>query len=88
MQKKLSDDFKKAVEFRAASADLLTNYNDAFDLTELGKLAIDYSDGVIAADSNVSETLMAYANEKKLPVLSYPGDEQFTAYTDFFQSLL
>ena len=88
LQNKLSDDFKKAVEFRTASADLLANYNDAFDLTELGKLAIDYSDGVIAADSNVSETLMAYANEKKLPVLSYPGDEQFTAYTDFFQSLL
>ena len=88
LKNKLSDDFKKAVEFRTASADLLANYNDAFDLTELGKLAIDYSDGVIAADSNVSETLMAYANEKKLPVLSYPGDEQFTAYTDFFQSLL
>ena len=51
----LGSNFKKCVEFREAKADLLNKYNDDFSFEDLGKLAIDYSDGVIAAHKSVDK---------------------------------
>ena len=84
----LSTNFKKCLEFRTATQDLLKPYNDAFDIMELGKLAIDYSDGVIEAGAQVNAELMQYARDKQCPILDYPGDNYAAAYTDFFNSIL
>ena len=51
----LDDNFKKSIEFRDAKASLLKKYNDQFDFEELSKLAIDYSDGVIAGCNDVDK---------------------------------
>ena len=46
--------------------DLLKPYNDNFDFDELGRLAIDYSDGIIQkSDKEVNSDLLKYATEKK-----------------------
>ena len=45
----LGENFKDCVEYRDAKASLLDTYKAKFDFTELGKLAIDYSDGIIEA---------------------------------------
>ena len=74
LQKDLGQNFKKCVEFREAKADLLAPYNDQFDFEELGKLAIDYSDGVILAQKNVNKTLLKYTNDKKIPLLKFNED--------------
>ena len=66
----LDPNFKRCLEFREATAELLTPYKDLFDFDELGKLAIDYSDGVVEPVSNVNADLLSYAKDKNIPVLS------------------
>ena len=75
------------VEFREAKADLLKKYNDNFNFEELGKLAIDYSDGVIAANADVNEALMQYASDKNIPTLPYPGEDFGAAYEEFYEKI-
>ena len=83
----LGTNFKKCVEFREAKASLLKKYNDNFDFEELGKLAIDYSDGVIAAHQDVNEGLLQYADAAGVPTLAYPGEDFAQAYEDFYEKI-
>lgn len=83
-----SENFKKCVEFRDAKADLLKKYADPFTFDELGKLAIDYSDGVIAANKNVSKELIKYAKGNNVPLLAYPGEDFADAYDNFYEKIL
>ncbi len=86
VQKELGTKFKQCLPFRDAKAELLAPYNDNFDFLELGKMAIDYSDGVIQAQSEVNDNLMQYARDKGLPLLPYTED--FAAiYEDFYENL-
>lgn len=87
MKNGLDDNFKKCVEFREATSELLASYNDKFDFRELGKMAIDFSDGVIAAEADSNATLMEYAKTKGIPTLDY-ADEDFTeAYKTFLEQI-
>ena len=78
----LGTNFKKCLEFRETTADLLTGYNDNFDFVEMGKLAIDYSDGVILSSPEVNKTLENYAATKGIPLLGYQEDfaESYEAF--------
>ena len=84
LNKDLGDNFKKCLEFRDAREELLKDYNDNFDFTELGKLAIDYSDGIIQAAEKVNEVLLNYAKDKNIPVLGYYEDfaNEYEAFYD------
>lgn len=86
LEKDLGTNFKKCLEFREAQAELLQNYSDNFDFIELGKLAIDYSDGIVQADSVVNETLLDYAKTKDIPLLGYQQDFADT-YETFYEQL-
>ena len=81
------DNFKHCVEFREAKAELLKPYADKFDFFELGKLAIDYSDGVVEASQKANGNLLKYAQEKGLPILNYPGEDFGKAYKDFYNQI-
>ena len=83
----LGSNFKSYVEFRDAKSDLLTGYSDNFDCEELGKLAINYSDGVVASDADVSKTLMKYAKDKGIPTLGYQGEDFGDAYEAFYDQI-
>ncbi len=83
-----SENFKKCVEFRDAKADLLKKYSVPFTFDELGKLAMDYSDGVIAANKNVSKELIKYAKGNNVPFLAYPGEDFADAYDNFYEKIL
>ena len=84
----LGENFKKTLEFKNANEGLLKPYNDNFDLIELGKLAIDYSDGVIEGGMSIKESLIKYTQDKQLPLLNYPGEDYKQAYIDFFNKLI
>lgn len=84
LKKDFGDNFKHCLEFREASADLLGKYKDQFDFEELGKLAIDYSDGVIAADKEVNPILLDHTKSLQLPLLEYPGEDYADAYSKFY----
>ena len=87
LKSSLSPNFKKCIEFREAKADLLKKYNDIFTFEELGKLAIDYSDGVIAAHKDVSQELLSYAKGNNIPTLEYPGEDFSAAYEEFYEKI-
>lgn len=87
LNSELGDNFKRCVEFRDAKAELLKKYNDKFDFEELGKLAIDYSDGVIAANKDVNEKLLKYAKSNNIPTLAYPGEDFGDAYEAFYEQI-
>lgn len=80
-------DFKRCLQYKDINTDMLKAYADDFDLKELGKLAIDYSDGVIQMADNVNPELIAYTNEKNIPLLPYPGEDFIDAYLNFYDKL-
>ena len=81
--------FKHCVEFREAKSSLLSSYSDDFNFVDLGKLAIDFSDGIVEAGSEVNSVLMDYAKSKGIPVMDYPGAEDYSdAYDQFYTRLL
>ena len=83
----LGSNFKQCVEFREATVDLLKKYKDNFDFDELNKMAIDYSDGVIAAHKDVNPELLKYAAANNVPSLAYPGEDFYSAYEDFYEKI-
>ena len=87
MTSNLDANFKKCIEFRDAKTSLLKKYNDQFDFAELSKLAIDYSDGVIAGSSKVDKKLLKYAADNNIPTLQYPGEDFQNAYEEFYEKI-
>ena len=71
----LDPNFKRCLEFRDATPELLKPYKDLFNFDELCKLAIDYSDGVIEGIKGVNKDLLAYASEKNIPVIHSTEDK-------------
>ena len=80
----LGTNFKKCVEFRDAKASLLNVYQDNFSIVDLGKLAIDYSDGIVQAEKEVNEILLQHTKNKGIPLLPYTPDfaEAYEAFYD------
>ena len=89
LKSELGDGFKKGIEYKDAKMELLNKYNTKFDFIELGKLAIDYSDGIVEAGNEVNAELLKYATDKNLPLLKYPGKENIgDSYDQFYQQIL
>ena len=86
LQNDLGQNFKKCVEFRDAKAELLAPYNDNFDFHEMGKLAIDYSDGIVLATADVNQKLVDYTKEKQIPLLDFKEDF-VDAYEEFYKQI-
>ena len=86
LNKDLGSKFKRCLAFRDAKPELLASYNDNFDIEELGKLAIDYSDGIIQAEPDVNTSLLDYANKKGIELLPYHEDFA-AAYEEFYDKI-
>ena len=85
----LGEIFKNSIEFRTAKKSLLDKYNEHFDFIELGKLAIDYSDGVVEAGENVNDELLQYSHDANKLVMKYPGTENIgNAYDSFYDEII
>ena len=83
----LGTNFKQYVDFRDAKAELLDGYKSDFDFVELGKLAIDYSDGVVEGEEGVNPILLEYAKEKEKPMLGFTGNDFEEPYTNFINEV-
>jgi starch synthase len=56
---------------------------------EICKLAVAYSDGLAISSEHVNENVVAFARERGIPVMEYPGAENYAdAYNDFFQKII
>lgn len=83
----LGENIKKCLPFRDAKAGLLKKYNDDFDFMELGKLAIDYSDGIVEACGDANADLLAYAKKGGMPLMDYPGNDFADKYDSFYSQI-
>ena len=70
----MGPNFKQSIEYRDAKPELLTAYKDNFDFEELGKLAIDFSDGIMFAQEETNKALLDYVGTKNIPVLPFAED--------------
>ncbi len=86
----LGSNFKRCLEFRSAEAKMLDKYGDNFDFIELGKLALDYSDGIIKTSDKVNKDLINYASEINIPMIQQPQDQADikAKYTEFYNNIL
>lgn len=85
----LDDNFKHSLEFKEANSKVLEKYNERFDFIELGKLAIDYSDGIVKVNDNVNDDLLKYAQANDKPVFKHStAEEAQNDYTTFYNKLL
>lgn len=82
----LGTKFKRCLAYRDAKAELLSGYADQFDLFELGKLAVDYSDGVVNAQPEVNRELLAHVQQKNIPLLEY-SEEYAARIEQFYEQL-
>lgn len=85
----LGEKFRRSVDFRDAKMELLNKYNEKFDYTELFKLAIDYSDGVVEAGNEINPELLQYAVDNNKPIMRNPdGQALGDAYDAFYDQVL
>lgn len=82
----LGENFKQCIDFRDAKTELLSKYNSDFNVTELGKLAIDYSDGIIVSSKKVGKELVDYAKKSGTPLLTHKEDFA-DAYESFYDMI-
>lgn len=80
--------FKKSLEFAEAKSNVLNNYSEQFNYTELVKLAIDYSDAIVEAIPDLCQELKDYSSKRDIPILKYQETENMgTAFSSFYESL-
>ncbi|MBQ9357026.1 MAG: glycogen/starch synthase [Prevotella sp.] len=86
LDKDLGQKFKRCLAFRDAKPELLSGYADNFNLFELGKMAVDYSDGIIMAQPKVNKDLLEHARKKDIPILEY-SEDYVTPIEQFYEQL-
>ena len=87
MKGSLGNNFKKSLEYKNIKATTLKDFNDDFNYTELEKLAVAYSEGVIEGSQKINKELLDFAASKTLPLLKYPGEDFLNAYKDFYEKV-
>ena len=88
-QKDLGVENAKFVEYKDTHYDDIKDLcSDAYGHTELEKIAVKFSDGVIIEDPNVDPSITDYAKSLGLPMLGpVEGDAFKQAYSDFYETL-
>ena len=87
MKGSLGNNFKKSLEYKNIKTTTLKDFNDDFNYTELEKLAVAYSDGVIEGSQKINKELLDFTTSKNLPLLKYPGEDFLNAYKDFYEKV-
>ena len=86
--KPLQDNFTEKLKLKGITPEDLANVHKPITYTELGKLAIDYSDGIVQQMANVNPELLEYARQSGKPFLEYTSDEEMPkAINDFYNRL-
>ena len=78
---------KEKIAFKDISADTLADYPDNFSMDDLYRLAIDNSDGIIAASQNIAPEVIKMAESSKANFLPYTGEDFKEDYLKFYDSL-
>lgn len=79
--------FKQWLSFKDITPELFPNYPDEFSFSDLQKLAIDYSDGVVEAGDSIDSTYIQHAQEQNIPVVGYQGKDYIKAYKQLYKQV-
>lgn len=80
----LNDDFLTQLQVKGVGDNDLTGLNTPLNYTELMKLALTYSDGVIQNSAVVNQEVMDFARGRGIPVLDYQGEDAAAAFDQFY----
>lgn len=84
----LGGNLKQCLEFRDITKDMLSAYKDDFDLDELYKMAIDYSDGIVEAAEDVNPALSEYVAAKDIPSIKHNEDNIADTYMSLYDKIM
>jgi starch synthase len=89
-QKPLRENFAKKIKIEGVTQNDIKLLKEAPNFTNLSKLAIDFSDGVIAGSLNIRSDLIDYTKEKEgLRYLPYQNGENYIdAFNKFYDQIL
>lgn len=81
--------FKDCIAFKSVTEETMAKYADDFNLLELGKLAVDYSDAVTVVGEDIIPELLNYIDASGLPVMKHNADAPLgEIYPDFIDSII
>ena len=87
-QNNLKENFKNQVLFKDMTAEQLEGISAQVNASELNKLAIQYSDGLIQSAPDVHPELMEYAQQRGILTLPYQGEENYaSSFCDFYDQV-
>ncbi len=70
----LTDQFRNSLMFKGMTGKEVDEFGPTLTQTDLYRLAIKYSDGVLLPQSGCDDEVKAYAAKRGLPMLQCPGD--------------
>ena len=85
----MPENFKDCMAFRNVTTKDIDRYGLEYKTPgDFAKLAMNFSDGVIAAEDTASDELLNFARSKNIPVLEYEDSENTAQrYADFYETL-
>lgn len=84
----MAEGTKDCIAYNKITKDgLLAKYSNDITSTELQKIAIDFSDGVIRASKDIDEELIKYAQEAGVKILDCQDEDFANAYVEFYDKL-
>ena len=87
-QSNLKENFTQQLLIKDMTADQLKDIQTPVNATELNKLAIMFSDGLIQNSPGVHPELLEYAQELGIPTLDYQGEENYAeSFCNFYDQV-
>ena len=81
----ISKKFKQKVEFDGIPENEISELSKS-TYTNLTKLSITHSDGVVLSGENIAESILSNIDSKKIPTLTFEESAKDNAYVDFFNN--
>ena len=83
----LENTLKSSLSSSGIMEEYLNDYNDVMDGMDLAKIAVNHSDGIIAAQADSNANILSYAKKLGKAVLDFPGEDFTDSYNEFFNTL-
>lgn len=85
----LGVDAAKSVEYKTVHYEAIQDIcSKGFTHTDMMKVAVKFSDGVIIESDDVDPSIAEYAKSLNIPVLPPTGEEFKEAYSEFYESIM
>ncbi|MCM1107777.1 MAG: glycogen/starch synthase [Clostridium sp.] len=87
LTKPMGTNFGNCLQFKHVDKSVLEGFSPECSMEELNKLAVNYSDGVIAASPNANANVLQYARDRQVPVLDYVGEDYARSFLEFYDQV-